>query len=73
MAMKWLPRVEVEPGGRPTMTINDSVSRKSCEANPKKPYHAPSFRFERVFEVSALSCGKVNPTEGSCRTNRKVS
>ena len=55
------------------MTINDSVSRKSCETNQKKPYHAPSFRFERVFEVSALSCGKVNPTEGSCRTNRKVS
>jgi hypothetical protein len=55
------------------MAMNDPESRKLSEVKPKKPYHAPSFRFERVFEVSALTCGKVNPTEGSCRHNRKVS
>jgi hypothetical protein len=55
------------------MTLNDSVNRKLCEEKPKKPYRAPDFRFERVFEVSALTCGKVSPTEESCRHNRKVS
>jgi hypothetical protein len=39
----------------------------------KKPYKAPSFRFESVFEVSALSCGKVASTEGSCGSNTKYS
>jgi hypothetical protein len=39
----------------------------------KKPYERPDFRHERVFEVSALSCGKVSATQGSCRANRKAS
>ena len=39
----------------------------------KKPYKKPSFRFERVFETSALSCGKVHATQSGCMRNRKVS
>jgi hypothetical protein len=39
----------------------------------KKPYQKPAFRYERVFETLALSCGKVNPTQSQCRFNRKVS
>lgn len=39
----------------------------------KKPYQKPSFRFERVFETSALSCGKVHATQSGCLLNRKVS
>jgi hypothetical protein len=39
----------------------------------KKPYARPAFRFERVFETSALSCGKVGPIETQCRINRKTS
>jgi hypothetical protein len=39
----------------------------------KKPYQKPEFRFERVFETMALSCGKVSPTEFQCRFNRKTS
>jgi hypothetical protein len=35
-------------------------------ATNKKPYEKPAFRFEQVFVTSALSCGKVNPTQGSC-------
>ena len=27
----------------------------------KKPYQKPEFRYERVFETMALSCGKVEP------------
>lgn len=39
----------------------------------KKPYQKPEFRYERVFETMALSCGKVTPTEFQCRFNRKNS
>jgi hypothetical protein len=30
-------------------------------------------RFERVFETMALSCGKVQTTQGQCHANRKAS
>jgi hypothetical protein len=39
----------------------------------KMPYDKPAFRHESVFETSALSCGKVQNTQSSCRGNRKVS
>jgi hypothetical protein len=48
-------------------------AREVAASTANKPYKAPSFRFESVFEVSALACGKVSPTEGNCTTNRKVS
>lgn len=36
----------------------------------KKSYKKPSFRQEKVFETTALSCGKVD-TGGSCSLVRK--
>jgi hypothetical protein len=39
----------------------------------KKPYHKPAVRYERVFETRALTCGKVQPTQASCTSNRKNS
>jgi len=41
----------------------------------KKPYQRPEFRFEKVFETMALSCGKIRGNQGSCRgrLNRKNS
>lgn len=53
-------------------TNNDS-SGKPQDSAPKKPYEAPAFRYERVFEVSALSCGKVQATQAGCHFNRKLS
>jgi hypothetical protein len=38
----------------------------------KKPYGKPAFRFERVFETSALTCGKLSG-QGQCRLTRKTS
>lgn len=55
------------------MTRTGSASRELRDAVAKKPYRVPAFRFERVFEVSALNCGKVSGTQETCRTNRKVS
>jgi hypothetical protein len=37
---------------------------------PKRPYHKPTVRYERVFEAQALTCGKVQTTQGSCHGNR---
>jgi hypothetical protein len=39
----------------------------------KKSYTKPAFRFERVFETQALSCGKVHSHFGQCKTNPKTS
>jgi len=38
----------------------------------KKSYKKPSFRQEKVFETTALSCGKVDPTvQNQCSLVRK--
>ena len=39
----------------------------------KKTYIKPAFRHEQVFETMALACGKISPTQGACRSNRKNS
>ena len=39
----------------------------------KKPYQKPAVGFERVFETSALRCGKIRQTQWSCKFNRKRS
>jgi hypothetical protein len=39
----------------------------------KKPYYKPQFVCERVFETTALSCGKIFTTQSQCKFNRKMS
>jgi hypothetical protein len=39
----------------------------------RKPYRKPAVRHERVFETSALTCGKIHATQSSCRFNRRAS
>ena len=39
----------------------------------KKLYQKPAFRYERVFETLALSCGKIVATQGTCHHSRKTS
>lgn len=39
----------------------------------KRAYMKPSFRHEKVFEVMALSCGKIAGTQGSCHSAKKTS
>jgi hypothetical protein len=43
------------------------------ETIAKEPYRKPEFKFESVFEVSAVSCGKISATSQSCIQNRKLS
>jgi hypothetical protein len=49
---------------------NNDEMRVIADSKAKKPYKAPSFRFDSVFEVSALSCGKVS-TQGQCTIKSK--
>ncbi len=39
----------------------------------KGPYQKPAFRYESVFETSALRCGKVQSTQSTCRSSRNAS
>jgi len=54
----------------------DSIEEKGGDGKSerkKRPYQKPAFRYERVFERMALSCGKVSPGQLQCSTNRKNS
>ena len=57
------------------MSTNNSSTEKTPRlTNRKKPYKTPSVRSEIVFEVSALSCGKlVGTTQGDCGSVHKAS
>jgi hypothetical protein len=56
-----------------TNVTNKDSSGERLEATVKKLYKAPSLRFESVFEVTALSCGKISGTQGQCAKNQKAS
>jgi len=62
------------------MNASDQANRPATEPAEaevqraaKKPYHKPAVRHERVFETNALTCGKVQSTQGSCASSRKNS
>lgn len=54
-----------------TTNASNEETRESVKG--KKPYKAPSFRFQTAFEVSALSCGKIGGTSQQCNTTPKFS
>ena len=47
--------------------------RRTQKKQAKKTYAKPAFRFERVFETQALSCGKIGSTSTQCKLNQKTS
>ena len=55
------------------MAIDESPKEAPGAAvNRKKPYEKPRFRFEQVFETTALACGKVTGGILSpCHNNKK--
>jgi hypothetical protein len=54
------------------MEKKDTSSDSHRTSETKKPYEKPSFRYERVFVTSALSCGKTG-TEGQCMGHASAS
>ena len=55
------------------MTLPDRPDIALAPTAPRKPYQKPAVRYERVFETSALTCGKVQSTQQGCHQNRKTS
>ncbi len=54
--------------------MNTGEQTKSApRLGSRKPYQKPAVRVERVFETSALTCGKVQTTQSGCHQNRKTS
>jgi len=56
--------------------VSDDRASKEKTPQPaaeKKPYKAPSLRFESVFEVSALACGKLTSSQSGCHFSTKSS
>jgi hypothetical protein len=55
----------------------DSLRAQHAAIEPvaagKKLYQKPAVRYERVFETSALTCGKIQTTQSGCHQNRKTS
>jgi len=48
-------------------------SDPESRGHKRKPYEKPAFRHEQVFETMALACGKINITQGACRSSRRNS
>jgi hypothetical protein len=47
--------------------------QKELAGAGKKPYQKPAFRYERVFETLALSCGKKAAEGSGCQFSSKTS
>jgi hypothetical protein len=58
------------PNGNPVKTEEAKLRPEPTQA--RKPYTKPAFRYERVFETQALSCGKIGG-ESQCHRNKKTS
>jgi hypothetical protein len=59
------------------MSDNEALREKRQQlgnaGKEKKLYQKPAFRYERVFETLALSCGKLAATQQQCHSSRKTS
>jgi hypothetical protein len=48
--------------------------QQGCDTGrEKRLYQKPAFRYERVFETQALSCGKIVSVIHTCQISRKTS
>jgi hypothetical protein len=50
----------------------ETLKADTAKFKPKRPYVKPAFRYEKVFETQALSCGKLDVST-SCIGQRKTS
>jgi len=58
---------------KPRETTFRLPHRVEAGRTAKRPYQKPAVRYEQVFETRALTCGKVQTTQGSCHFERKTS
>jgi hypothetical protein len=62
-----------EPQMSHTKQTSRLIRRPEIDPPTRKRYQKPALRYERVFETSALTCGKVQTTQSGCHQNRKTS
>jgi hypothetical protein len=55
------------------MTINDLSPDNPRTPDTRQPYEKPSFRYEKVFVTTALTCGKIGASSTACVGSPKVS
>ena len=55
------------------MENRDKKGNQSPDKQTRKTYVKPTYQSEEVFETMALSCGKVDSTQGQCHRNQKAS
>ncbi len=55
------------------MNDKPSDSTPAPVTKKKKPYVKPAFRYEKVFETNALSCGKTPNFSLQCNFSQKTS
>ena len=55
------------------MEMNESSPENASAPVVKKPYEKPSFRYEKVFVTTALSCGKIGDTSLDCHNRPSAS
>jgi hypothetical protein len=67
------PFAELKIGEEKLSANNCSNEKTREQGTVKKPYTTPTLRFESVFEVSALACGKLNSTQAGCHFSTKAS
>ncbi len=66
--------IRAKISGVSLMPMDHSSSEQPLIAdNHKEPYEKPAFRHEQVFVTTALSCGKIDPTQATCHMNPKAS
>jgi hypothetical protein len=51
----------------------DQKTKEAAGETAKETYIKPDFRYERVFAIAALQCGKVDTTQLSCHQTPKAS
>jgi hypothetical protein len=64
----WSPGLSDQEG-----PVEAGKDRRLGKQQTKKTYAKPAFRFERVFETQALTCGKIGGISNQCKLNRKNS
>lgn len=48
----------------------ERVEHQLAARKGRKPYSKPAFQFERVFETTALACGKVSVRAKHCKRTK---
>jgi hypothetical protein len=55
------------------MDITEKSPKTPTPVTERSPYEKPSFRYEKVFVTTALSCGKTPNSGFQCNSNPKAS